>query len=353
MFAQQVELAGRQIGSGQPCFLIAEAGVNHNGDPEMAKELIRVAARAGADAVKFQMFTADRIISPSAAKAEYQRQTTGSAESESQLEMVRRLELPDAAWRELVEVAGNERILFLCTPFDEESADALEGLSLAAYKIPSGELTNLSFLTHVAGKGRPVILSTGMATLGEVEAAVDAIARAGNRKLILLHCVSSYPARPVDVNLRAMETLRAAFGVPVGFSDHTQGIQVALAAAALGACVIEKHFTLDRALPGPDHQASLEPPELAELVRGVAIVQSAIGDGHKRPVPAETDVAAAARKSLAARHALEAGRRLVAEDVALVRPGTGLPPAMLPNVVGRSLRHDVAAGELLSWEDLA
>lgn len=345
-----VTIAGRQIGSGQPCFIIAEAGVNHNGDPELARQLIDVAKTAGADAVKFQLFRADRLASAAAPKAGYQVWTTGGGES--QLEMLRRLGLPLEAHRALRDYCGEQGILYLCTPFDEPSADFLETLAVAAFKIPSGELTNLPFLAHVARKGKSLIVSTGMATLAEVEAAVRTIDAAGNRDVVLLHCVSNYPANPAEANLRAMQTMAEAFGLPVGYSDHTPGIEVALAAVALGACVIEKHFTLDRTLPGPDHRVSLEPQELVALVRGIRTVEAALGHGRKEPAPSEADTAAVARKSLVAAKDIATGSTVTADSIAIKRPGTGLPPAMLEQVVGRIATEDIPADTVLTLEML-
>jgi N,N'-diacetyllegionaminate synthase len=260
----EVEIAGSAIGFGHPCFVIAEAGVNHNGDLDTALQLVDAAAAAGADAVKFQTFKADRMISVAAPKAEYQMQTTDA--SESQLDMVRTLELSPQAHRDLSAYSRERGLLFMSTPFDEESVDLLEELEVPVFKIGSGEITNLPFLEYIARKQRPIILSTGMSYLGEVDEAVKELRNAGCRQLLLLHCVSNYPAAPADANLRAMETMRMAFQVPVGYSDHTPGIEVSLAAVALGACAIEKHFTVDKNLPGPDHRASLEPSELAALI---------------------------------------------------------------------------------------
>jgi N-acetylneuraminate synthase len=264
---QNIQVGNKLIGPGQPVFVIAEAGVNHNGDLKLARALIDVAVEAGADAVKFQTFRAERLATPDAPKAEYQVQTTGNAES--QFEMLRRLELSADAHRELQAYCHERGIIFLSTPFDEEAVDLLDESGVAAFKISSGDLTNSPLLEHVASKGKPVILSTGMSELSELIEAVSVLNTAGCENPVLLHCVSNYPADPAEVNLRAMQTMRSAFDVPVGFSDHTQGIDVALAAVALGACVIEKHFTLDRTMPGPDHRASLEPTELRELVRSI------------------------------------------------------------------------------------
>lgn len=338
---------GREIGPGQPCFIVAEAGVNHNGDIATARQLVGVAAQAGADAVKFQTFDADRLVTVNAPKAAYQLQATGA--EETQRDMLRRLELSVSAHRELMTCCGEKGILFLSTPFDEESADLLESLGVEAFKIPSGEITNLSFLAHVARKGRPMIISTGMATLEEVRAAVETVRGA---EIVLLHCVSSYPAEPADANLRAMETLRREFDVPVGFSDHTSGIEVSLASVVLGACMVEKHFTMDRSLPGPDHRASLEPAELTTLVQGIRNVESALGHGRKEPAASEANTAAVARKSLVAARDIEAGTRLTAELLDCKRPGTGLSPALRDSVVGHTARVDIPAGQLIAWEML-
>lgn len=345
-----ISLEGRSIGPSSPCFIIAEAGVNHNGDPALARRLVDAAKAARADAVKFQTFKSVNVIAATAPKAEYQARQTGA--EESQLEMVKALELSYADFRDLRDYCQRQEILFLSTPFEEESADFLDSLGVPLFKIPSGELTNLPFLAHVAGKGRPLIISTGMATMSEVAAALECIREQGDPPVVLLQCVSNYPASPADINLRAMQTMARTFGVPVGYSDHTLGIEVALAAVALGACVIEKHFTLDRNLPGPDHQASLEPAQLAELVRGIRAVESALGSGRKEPTPSEANTAAIARKSLVAARTLTAGTILTREMVAIKRPGTGLSPARLAVIIGRRLVCDVPADALLSWDYL-
>lgn len=343
-------LAGRSVGSGYPCFIIAEAGVNHGGDVSLGRRLVDVAVSAGADAIKFQAFKADRVASAVAMKADYQVQTTGA--SESQLEMLRRLELSEDGHRELWEYCRRRGIGYLCTPFDEESADFLETLGVEAFKIPSGEITNLPLLTYVAAKGKPMIVSTGMSTQAEVESAVRTVRAAGNSALILMHCVSNYPAQPIDVNLRAIHTMAQAFRIPIGYSDHTQGITVALAAVALGACVIEKHFTVDRSLPGPDHRMSLEPDELASLVREIRTVEISLGHGRKEPAATEQFTAAVARKSLVAARAVSAGTRLTKEHIDIKRPGTGLPPAMLQRVIGCIAAQDIPADALLRLDML-
>lgn len=345
-----VRIGDFDVGAGQPCLIIAEAGVNHNGDLDRACALVDAAVAAGCSAVKFQIFRADALASPVAPKAAYQKERTG--DSGTQLEMLRSLELPPAAFRRIREHCGVRRIMFLASPFDEPSADFLACEGVAAFKIGSGELSNTALLTHVARHGRPVILSTGMSYLAEVELAVRALQAAADLPLVLLHCVSNYPAAPEDVNLRAMRTLAQAFRVPVGFSDHTRGIEVALAARALGACVIEKHLTLDRSLPGPDHAASLEPGEMATLVRGIRIVEAALGDGRKVPAASERDTMAAARRSLTAAVDLPPGACLTRDLIRVRRPGTGLPPSALELVLGRRVRAAVPEGTPLTLEML-
>ncbi len=346
-----IRIGKHRIGPALPCLVIAEGGVNHNGSLERALRLVDAAAEAGADAIKFQTFNSEEVISPVAPKAKYQEQTTWTAES--QLDMVRKLELPPGDFATINRRCRERELLFLSTPFDRGSVDLLQNLDMGAFKIASGEITNFPFLTYVAKQGKPVILSTGMSDLDEVAAAVEALRAAGNGELALLHCVSNYPALASSANLRAMRTLEDRFGVPIGYSDHTEGIEVSLAAAALGACIVEKHFTLDRTLPGPDHRASLEPCELAALVRGIRTIEAALGDGRKVPAAEELNTAAVARRSLVAASDLAAGTVLSAENIAIRRPGTGLPPAALPNVIGRRLREAIPAGTLLSREMLA
>ena len=342
---QTIQVGNKLIGPGQPVFVIAEAGVNHNGDLKLARALIDVAVEASADAVKFQTFRADRLATPDAPKAEYQLRTTGN--EESQFEMLRRLELSADAHRELQSYCEERGIIFLSTPFDEEAVDLLDELGVPAFKISSGDLTNSPLLEHVARKGKPVILSTGMSELSELIEAVSVLNTAGCETPILLHCVSNYPADPAEANLRAMQTMRSAFDVPVGFSDHTEGIDISLAAVALGACVIEKHFTLDRTLPGPDHRASLEPAELRELVRSIRRVETALGSGRKVPTATEVETAKVARRSLVAARDIPAGTILEREMVVMRRPGTGMLPAMLDKLLGRQAIRAVAAGTLL------
>lgn len=344
-----VRIGEKSVGTDYPCLIIAEAGVNHNGDLKLALELVDSAAKAGVDAVKFQTFSADRLASPLAPKAAYQMAATDIAES--QLDMLRRLELSTEDHGSIMKRCRETGLLFLSSAFDEPSVDLLDYLDVAAFKVPSGEITNLPYLTHVASKGRPLIVSTGMADLPEVETAVEVIKATGNKNLILLHCLSSYPAPQDQVNLRAMLTLASACRVPVGYSDHTEGISVACAAVAMGACVVEKHFTLDRGLAGPDHKASIEPEELSRLVAAVRQVEAALGDGRKVPQPSELETRDVARKSLVAAHNVAAGSKLGDEDIVVMRPGTGLAPRMRSMAIGRTARVNIPAGTPIS-EDL-
>ncbi|MCP4361000.1 MAG: N-acetylneuraminate synthase [Chloroflexi bacterium] len=337
----------RPFNHNHPCFIIAEAGVNHNGSLARAKQLIDVAIAAGADAVKFQTFQTDKIISRYAPKAEYQQETTGK--TESQRDMVRKLELSRAD-HDALAARCQGKIIFLSTPFDEDSADLLDDLGVPLFKIPSGEINNLPFLTYLAGKDKPLVMSTGMATLGEVETAVHTIQQSGNNNLVLLHCISNYPAAYEDVNLRAMQTMQTAFQLPVGFSDHTLGIEISLAAVALGACVLEKHFTLDKTLPGPDHRASLSPDELVALVRGIRAVEISLGHGRKEPAASEYNTASVARRSLVAAADIPAHVQITPEMIAIKRPGNGLPPTMKPYLIGRTTRVAIPADTLITWE---
>lgn len=327
--------------------VIAEAGVNHNGDVEMAKKLISQAARTGADLVKFQTFVSDRIVAGHAPKASYQEVNTDPAESH--LEMLRKLELSRADHEVLIAEAEKNGIGFFSTAFDSPSLDLLVELGIGIVKVPSGEITNLPFLRHAGRLRLPVLLSTGMATLAEIEAAVDAIEQAGTTRdrITLLHCTTAYPTKMEDVNLRAMSNMAHAFGVKVGYSDHTPGIEVALAAVALGATVIEKHFTLDRDLPGPDHSASLAPAEFQCMVEGIRNIERAMGDGIKRPAPGETKNRMIARKSLVASCPIAKGERFGAGNMVSKRPGTGISPMRWDEVCGRSAPRDFLPDELI------
>jgi len=331
-------------------FIIAEAGVNHNGSIELAKRLIDEAHRAGADCVKFQSFTADKLVSRTAEKAPYQKQTTEGADT--QYEMLKRFELSEEDHRTLIACCHDNGIVFLSSAFDEGSADLLEDLGVAAFKIPSGELTNHGFLRYAAIKQKPMILSTGMSTLAEVAEAVEVIVGTGNQQLYLLHCVTEYPAPFPEVNLKAMRTLADAFGFPVGYSDHTLGIEVAVAAVALGARIIEKHFTLSRDMEGPDHRASLEPHELKEMVQAIRNVEQALGNGTKAPAPCEAKNVDVARKSVVAERDILTGERISGENVAVKRPGHGIQPRDLEKVMGLTVTADIKAGSVVTWKDL-
>jgi N,N'-diacetyllegionaminate synthase len=332
-------------------FVIAEAGVNHNGSIDFALQLIEAAKASGADAVKFQSFRAEQLATQSAHKAAYQERTT--ERSESQFEMLKRLELDAGGHQRLSKHCKNLGIAFLSSPFDCQSVDLLDAIGVPLFKVPSGEITNFPFLQHVASKGKPIILSTGMSTLGEVEEAIEVIRKAGTTDLTLLHCVTEYPAPYEEINLRAMETMRRAFNLPVGYSDHSPGIEIAIAATAMGAEVIEKHFTLDRSLPGPDHAASLEPSELKEMIGAIRHVEAALGNGVKVPTPCEVGNMAVARKSIVAAMNLPAGRKLQATDLLIKRPGNGLAPKYLSMVCGRTLRVAVSQDALLQWDHFA
>ncbi len=344
-----VAVAGHRIGAG-PCFVIAEAGVNHNGDLGLAHRLVDAAGEAGADAVKFQTFDPSRLAAAGAPLADYQR-AAGEAGA-GQREMLERLALPREGWAALREHASDRGMVFLSSPFDEASADLLERLDVAAFKVPSGELTNHPFLAHLARKGRPLLVSTGMADMREVADALEVIEVAGGPPVALFHCVSSYPAPPEDANLRAIGSLRAAFGVPAGWSDHSLGIELPTAAAALGADLLEKHLTLDRTLPGPDHAASLEPDAFRSMVAAVRAVAASLGSGEKIPTAAELATAALARKSLHWRRTRSAGASITADDLVALRPGMGVPPARLADVVGRSTTRPVREGDPLAPSDV-
>jgi len=354
-------------------YVIAEAGVNHNGSLEMAVELVAVAAAAGADAVKFQTFKADRLVSRSAGKAQYQKASTDP--DESQFEMLKKLELSDQDHAVLVKEAQKRGIHFLSTAFDTESMDFLVAQTgIRHIKIPSGEAINAPFLLHAARKNLPVLLSTGMCTLADIEQALAVLAYGMTHptgdpakgaitaaytdpaayallaeRVVILHCVTEYPAAPEQINLRAMDAIAGAFGLPVGYSDHTLGTAVSLAAVARGARVIEKHFTLDRELPGPDHRASLLPEELTAMVAGVREIGAALGRAVKAPVAAELANREVARKSLITLQAVKRGELFSVENLGVKRPGSGLSPHLYWDFLGRPAARDYAADELISW----
>lgn len=345
----KVKLAGRLIGPSSP-FIVAEIGINHNGDLLLAKKLIRAAREAGADAVKFQSFQAEDLASTKSLKGGHLKV---GLKKESLYDFFKRHELSPAAHRRLRAYADKLGIAFFSAPFSVAQADMLETLQPFAYKIASREITNLPLIVHVARKRRPVVLSTGMATLGEVAEAVRAIEEAGNHQIVILHCVSCYPPPADQVNLRAIETLRKAFPYPVGYSDHLPGISASVAAIALGAALIEKHFTLDKNLPGPDHQVSATPAELSQIVQAAKEIPLAMGDGVKRVMPCETDVRRAALRSIAAAREIRKGSVLTEDDLRLVAPASGLAPHDLPLVAGRRVKRDLEPDEPITLQDLS
>lgn len=338
----------RRIGPDRPVFVIAEVGVNHNGDPDIARRLVEVARRAGADAVKFQTFRAERLATAQAPLAAYQKATVGSG---NQLEMLKALELRPEDLAQLKVVAESKGLVFLSTPFDLESVDLLRSLDVAAYKIASGDLTNHPLLEAVAKTHRPLVVSTGMATMAEVRETHALLRRLGTRHMFL-HCTSDYPAPVEDLHLRAIGLLRRELGTEVGYSDHSATGTASVAAVALGATVLERHITLDRALPGPDHRASTEPDAFVDYVRAVRETSEALGQETKRPSARERDTARVARKSLVARVDLPKGTRLSLAHLDAKRPGTGIPPNRLAEVLGRRTRRALRVDDLLAWTDL-
>ncbi|GAA0512373.1 N-acetylneuraminate synthase [Halorubrum aquaticum] len=345
-----MEIDGIQIGPDSSPFFIAEAGVNHNGELKKAKELIDVAVEAGADAVKFQTFTAERLVTPNANKADYQTETTGEG---SQYEMLKRYELDREAHKLLLDYCSEKEITFLSTPFDRESADMLKQLGVSAIKLGSGELTNIPLIKHVAGFDLPLIVSTGMGTLEEVKEAYDTIQSVDPRAdVVFLHCTSTYPCSPDDVNLRAMETIRKELDVSVGYSDHTVLSETPAFAVAAGASILEKHFTLDSTLPGPDHEASLEPEELD---RAVALVHTAArirGNPRKQPTESEQENIRTIRKSLHAASDLNSGDLLEESNIALLRPEEGISPRKYDSVVGKKIIRSISQGEPITIADI-
>lgn len=325
--------------------VIAEAGVNHNGDIGLARELVKAAAEAGADLVKFQTFKADSLVSKEAPKAEYQKKS--NSVSETQYAMLKRLELSKEDHHTLIQCCEKKGIGFFSTGFDLDSVYFLDNLGFTRHKIPSGEITNYPYLRQIGGYGKEVMLSTGMANLGEIEAALQVLQEAGTQreKIIVLHCTTEYPTPMEEVNLRAMCSIQEAFQVRVGYSDHTQGIEIPIAAVALGAVVIEKHFTLDRSLPGPDHQASLEPGEMARMVQGIRNLELALGNGVKTPTPSEIKNREIARKSIVAKGKIKKGKPFSLDNMEAKRPGNGISPMMIPHLVGRQAGRDFLDGE--------
>jgi len=343
----EIRIAERLVGDGHPVFIIAEAGVNHDGELERAKDLIDIAAMSGADAVKFQTFRADLLTTPETPLASYQR---GNGMDVDQRSMLQHLELPDSAWPTLADHARSKGLLFLSTPFDEESLDMLVRVGIPAIKIASPDLTNHRLLRHAAKFGMPLIVSTGMATSDEIAAAVKTVTSEGG-DLALLHCMSSYPAPAEQLNLRAIRTIAERFDKVAGYSDHALGILAPIAAVAVGARIVEKHFTTDPARTGPDHRASLGPAELRQMVDGIRAVERMLGDGEKRPRPAEEELRRLSRRSLTYREDLPAGTVIRSHHIALKRPGSGLAPDREQDVVGRRLNRDVRGDTLVTLTD--
>jgi N-acetylneuraminate synthase/N,N'-diacetyllegionaminate synthase len=347
-FPMNIKLAKRTIGNNSPCYIIAEAGVNHNGDLSKALALVDIAAEAQVDAIKFQTYKTEELVDTLAPMAPYQKKNT--CLEQTQYELLKALELTHDNYIELQRYCQSLGITFISTPFDIPSVDFLEKINIPFYKIPSGELTNHPFLQYIACKDKSIIMSTGMADLTEIELAVKAILSTGNKKIILLHCVSSYPADPKDVNLKSIQQLSSYFNLPVGFSDHTLGINVALAAVALGACVIEKHFTLDKTLPGPDHQASLEPDALKALVKGIREIEVAMGNSNKKPSISEIKIAKLVRKSIITKVDIKKETIITEEMLSAKRPGTGISPSEICKVINKAANIDIEKGTFLSWE---
>lgn len=345
----KVKIGHRLIGEGEPVFIVAEAGVNHNGKVGLGKKLVDAAKFSGADAVKFQTFRVQKIVTKYAEKADYQKQ---AGRRESQYEMLRKLELSFEDIKRLFDYAKQRGIIFLSSAFDEESVDLLDQLGVCAFKVASGEITNLPLLRYVAEKKKPVILSTGMSTYEEVEEALGTLRKSGAKEIVLLHCITSYPARVEDANLRTIETLRNRFKLPVGFSDHTQSIVVPVVAATLGAVLIEKHFTISKDLPGPDHRASLEPSKFKEMVTAIREVEKSLGNGEKKLTADEEEIKKAVRRSIVARVRIPKGTVIREDMLDFKRPGTGLRPGDLGRVVGKKAKKGIEADELITLEKL-
>ena len=363
----KIKIGNKLIGEGNPCFIIAEAGVNHNGKLELAKKLVDAAKKAGADAVKFQTFKAEALVIRDLPVEEYQK----SERKESQFEMLKRLELKEKDLKELALYCEKKRIIFLSTPYDQESADLVEKLGVLSFKISSSDLNNIPLLEHIAKKKRPMIISTGASYLREVKEAVRAVKKEGNKKIILLHCTSRYPAQLKEVNLKAILTLKKKFPFSAGYSDHTKGINVSLAAVALGASIVEKHFTLKKNLEGPDHKASLDPQELKTLVQGIRNiekrltekekpenilkelnVQTAIGNGIKKPVKIEQEERALGWRSIVANKEIQKGEIIKKDMLAIKRPGTGIKPKYFWQIIGKTAKRKINEDALIKFEDL-
>lgn len=354
MYGKIISIDGKEVGKNRPVFIIAEAGVNHNGSFSLAKKLIDAAAKAGADAVKFQTFDAGELATEAAAKAPYQiRNEKGALGEESQLSMLRRLMLQRRWHTPLKRYAEKRGLIFLSTPFSLSDAKFLKRLGVPAIKISSSDADNLPYLRAIAKWKLPLLLSTGMSDMAGVKESVAALRKAGNRELIIFHCTTNYPVGAAETNLRAIETLQKEFRVLVGFSDHTEGTTAAVAAVSLGACVIEKHLTLDKKMHGPDHRASLSPKEFKTLVQSVRYIEQALGTGKKTVFPSERENAKVARKSVVTLRAVKRGEIFTVKNLGLKRPGTGLPPKVLAKVIGTRSTRDIPKETLLTYNDYA
>jgi len=342
-----IQIAGRAVGDGQPVFIIAEVGVNHNGSIAMAKKLIDVAKTTGADAVKFQMCDPAEMVVRNAPKAAYQEKT---AKMESHYDMLKRLYFGVTEHKILKAYAKKKSIIFFSTPFSIKDARELARITMPAMKVGSSDTNNLSQLRVIARAGVPIIFSTGMSTLAEVKSSLNTIKKVGNKNIVVLHCTTAYPTDDKDVNLRAMVTMKNTLNLPVGYSDHTPGTDVAVAAVTLGACVIEKHLTLSKKLHGPDHFASLEPKEFAMLVQAIRRTERILGTGVKCPTSDEKIIAKVARKSIVAARDIPKGKKIETNDIAFKRPGTGLAPAQAEHLVGKHTRHSIEKDEMLSFK---
>lgn len=346
----KIKIGNKLIEEGKPCFIIAEAGVNHNGSLSLGRKLVDVAKEAGVDAVKFQTFKAEKIVIPNAEQSRYQTENIGK--KESQYAMLKRLELSYSDFKSLKGYCDKKGIIFLSTPHScKEDVDLIAELC-PAIKVGSGDLTNLPILKYIASKKLPIILSTGMSTLEEVQEAVKTIKKQGNNKIILLHCTTNYSCPLEEVNLRAMVALKKKFKLPVGYSDHTFGIMIPLMAVAMGAQIIEKHFTLNRNLPGPDHKASLEPNELKEMVKRIREAERALGDGIKKPTRSEEKIKKLVRKSIVARIDIPKGTRIIQDMLVTKRPGAGILPKYLNKIIGRIAKREIKKDELIKFENL-
>ena len=345
-----IKIDHHEIGHSKPAFLIAEAGVNHNGDIDMAKKLIHKAKQSGADCIKFQTFKAERVVTQNAPKANYQLHVTDP--QESQLDMLKKLELPENVYAELIEKCESEELVFTSTPYNEEDIDFLVALNVPVLKSASIHIAEPRFLQRMAETGKPMIVSTGMATWQELESAVAAIRSTGNEQFVLLQCTTNYPSLIEDTNLRAMVAMEQRFNCLTGYSDHTQSHTPCLGAIALGACIIEKHFTLDKNLDGPDHSTSETPEGFASLVRKIRELEAALGSSNKSPTKAEIANMSGMRRSIAARRELPAGHTIGDEDLTAMRPSSGIPPGQWNQLIGKTLTRSITVGEFLSWADL-